>query len=352
MNKDKLDALLISSVPNIIYLTNYAGFSSLERDAYLLVTKKNVYLFTSALYAHEVRLIPANFLIKEISVSSPLPKQLSEIVKKENISSVGIENDNLTIKEYELIKPCFNVVKHVNLQNLRIVKTQEEIGRIKKACEIGDSAFRVVKKIIKSKMTEKAIALKLELYIREHGAEIAFPPIVAFGKNSAIPHHKTDETKLKTNDVILIDFGVKLDNYCSDMTRTFFIGKPTAEQKKAYDIVLTAQKKAIQLINTTLANKTHASKPTITAATLDKVARDYIISQGYNIPHSIGHGIGLEVHEAPAISPTSSDHIEEGMVFSIEPGIYVTNDFGVRVEDLFAITHGNLTQLTHASVKI
>ncbi|MDP2585725.1 MAG: M24 family metallopeptidase, partial [Candidatus Levybacteria bacterium] len=171
---------------------------------------------------------------------------------------------------------------------------------------------------------------------------------VGFGKNSAVPHHQATNNKLTNNEIVLLDFGVKLDNYCSDMTRTVFFGKASAEFKKMYETVLKAQSKAIEFLNTKyLIHNT--SKQKIIASDIDNIARKHIISSGYKtIPHSLGHGIGLEVHEKPSLSPKSKDILKKGMVFSIEPGIYIPNFGGVRIEDLVVLEKGKLRLLTHS----
>ncbi len=347
-----IDAVLISSVPNIIYLTSYSGFSYQERDAYILITKYEQYLFTNSLYFDEVKDVVKDFQIYEINKKNPFTKLLAKPLKDKNIQILGIESDNLTLKEYQVLKKTIKInLKSLSLSSLRIQKTDEEIKKINQACDLGDEAFNFILKCIKPGITEKDVAFEIETFIRKNGGEVAFPTIVAFGSNSAIPHHKTNTTTLQTKDIILIDFGVRINNYCSDMTRTFFIGKPTQEQKIVYNIVLEAQKKAFELLNHKLINDTH--RRYITAASLDKIVREYIISQGYpSIPHSLGHGIGIEVHESPALSPTSKDKLTDGMVFSIEPGIYLPGRFGIRIEDIFAIQNSRLIKLTNSSASL
>lgn len=212
-------------------------------------------------------------------------------------------------------------------------------------------------------MTEKEVARKMELYAKEKDADMSFPTIVAFGPHAAIPHHHTSDQRLKDHDCILLDFGVRYQEYCSDMTRTIFLGEPTDEQKNVYETVLAAQQKSVEYISKALASchseqseesrDPSANRPLDNrphAAIADRVARKYIESQGFaSIPHSLGHGIGLEVHEAPSLSPSSEDTLVDGMVFSIEPGIYLNGKFGVRIEDLFTIQNGKLCQLTHSS---
>ena len=342
MKKEEIYAVLISSVPNIIYLTNFSYFSTDERDGFLLVTKKNQYLITSALYSHAARKFSARFEVLEAGAGKSFSDILKEIILKEKIKILGIENDNLKVTEYDRISKNVKQTKHFDLSSLRILKDTDEINLIGKACEIGDKAYSQVLKKIRIGMTEKEIALELEWIIRQTGAELSFKPIVAFGPNAAVPHHQTGNDKLQKNQCVLIDFGVKYDNYCSDMTRTFFFGKATYSQKKVYDTVLESQQKAIEYIENQLENN---KKPIST--NVDAIARKFVTDAGYPPFNHSSHGIGLEVHELPHIS-SSNDPLENGMVFSIEPGIYLPDQMGVRIEDLFAIQDDKLIPLTHS----
>lgn len=349
LQENNHDALLVSSLPAITHLTDFSYFSNIERDAYLLITKNSQYIFTNGLYTNAVKKLLKNISLVEITTQTPFVTHLKQIIIKENIEILGIEEDDLRVHEYKRIISIVKKTKHVSLSALRITKTAKEIAKIKKACKIGDQAFLYILKQLKPEMTEIQIASLLEIYIKQQGADISFPSIVAFGANAAVPHHKTGKTKLKKNNLILFDFGVKYNNYCSDMTRTIFFGKATAEQKKMYEIVLKAQQSAIQQYN----NEAMKQSKFVYAKNLDNTARSYIIEHGYpSIPHSLGHGIGLELHEAPRLSPTSREILFEGMVFSIEPGIYLPDRFGIRIEDLFAIENGKLIQLTKSSQKL
>lgn len=343
--KNNLDAVLISSVPNITYLTGYANFSTIEREAYLIIVAQpqglthetpevKGYIITDGRYSEAVQIHVPHFTLIEISLNNPLKTIFINLSKKEKVKKIGIEENNITYAEYKRLSQCFNDLNHFSIDALRTVKDNAEVEAIEKACELGDKAFGYILGQLKESVTEKEIAFLIEQYIKQHGADLSFPTIVAFGKNSSIPHHQTSDQRLKTNSIVLIDFGVKLDNYCSDMTRTVFFGKATDEQKKMYQTVLDAQQKAIDfLLRCHLASRWH-----LNAKEVDKVAREYITSKGYpTIPHSLGHGIGLEVHEAPRLSPSSKDELKEDMVFSIEPGIYLPGIGGVRIEDLVVL---------------
>src|SRR3989344_1603647 len=353
LNKEKTDAVLVSSVLNITFLSGFTNFSEKEREAYIFIGKDFAYIITDERYTEAIkRQVPYLTLFERGH-----KKSTKDLFKKhqKKIKWLGIEEDNLTVAEHKILSRHFKKIKHFDVGNLRSIKTKEEISKIEKACKIGDLAFEFILKKIENGISEKQVVEELENFIRGKGAVVSFPPIVAFGKNSSIPHHQTGDSILgpesssgREGQIILLDFGVKYDDYCSDMTRTVFFGKPTSQQKTMYETELQSQQKAVDFVN----SATVAGKE-VKAAEVDKVARDYIISRKYPaIPHSLGHGIGLEVHEHPSLSPKSKEILKEGMVFSIEPGIYLPGIGGVRIEDLLVFEKGGLRQLTHSQKKL
>lgn len=227
-----LDALFLSDARNIYYLTGFSGVSAAEREAFLLITKSKSYILTDGRYTTAIKKLVTNFELGEISSSYPLKELLKDLLKKDSIHSIGIQETNLTVAEYKLLTNIVNNIHPAKLHLLRMQKEVNEIRSIKAASEIGDKAFTYILKQIEEGTTEKELARKLELFIMNHDAELSFPSIVAFGANAAIPHHQTSDLRLTTNDLILLDFGVKIDSYCSDMTRTVFFGKANDEQKK------------------------------------------------------------------------------------------------------------------------
>lgn len=344
--KEKLDGVLISSAYDITYLTGYANFSKDEREAYLLIGNDFEYIITDGRYSEAIKKEVPHLTLFERGYT----KSAEVLFKKhgKNIKKLGIEEDDLTVAEHKILKRHFKSIKHFDISCLRSIKTKEEISKMEEACKIGDLAFEYILKKIKNGVSEKEIAQELENFIKSKGAAISFPPIVAFGKNSAVPHHQTGNTVLGPGQTILLDFGAKFENYCSDMTRTIFWDKPSAQQKKIYKTVLDAQQKAVDFINSRI-----ETGKKLMAVEVDKVARDYIVSQGYpEAAHSLGHGIGLEVHEHPSLSPKSKEILKPGMVFSIEPGIYLPGAGGVRIEDLFVLEKDQLRQITSAPKKI
>jgi Xaa-Pro aminopeptidase len=343
IKKKQLDAILFSSSNYITYLTSYGGFSQLERDAFLLCTGRGGYIFTNQLLGNEIKEKVKGLTIVEHTRNKSFAKNLAEVIKKEKIEKIGFESDNLTVTEYlTLTENISSRFVSVDLNTIRSIKRDTEIEQISKACNIAKKAFEQTLKKIKPGITEREVASIFEIQILKLGSSLSFPTIVAFGKNAATPHHHSDETKLKVNDSILIDFGAKYNNYCSDITRTFFVGKPPHEPLKAMEVVQKSQKAAIEFIENALKEKKE-----ILTSEVDDIAREYIIERGYpSIPHSLGHGIGIEVHEAPSLSPHSFDKLEEGMVFSIEPGIYIEGKFGIRIEDLYTINKSKLLKLS------
>lgn len=335
LQKEKFDAVLVSDVTNITYLSGYANFSKEEREAYIFVGKDFAYIITDARYTEEIRNNVTHLDFFERSHKNPI----GNLFDKYKIKKLGIEENNLTVAEHKLIKKLFKSTRHFEVS--RSIKSEDEINKIEQACKIGDLVFEYIVKKIKAGVTEKEIADELENFIRAKGVSISFPTIVAFGKNSAVPHHQTDPSTLfdrsgREGQIVLLDFGVKFENYCSDMTRTVFFGKPNEKQKKMYETVLRAQQKAVKAIE----------KGERRAAKIFKAAGLPAM------PHSLGHGIGLEVHEHPSLSPKSKEILKEGMIFSIEPGIYIPGFGGVRIEDLFVLEKNGLRRLTGAPVEI
>ena len=336
LKRQGLDGVIISSVSQILYLSGFA-FSNYEREAYLIITKEKQYLVTDGRYQEAVQKL-ADFDLVIRSADLPFKKILKVLIKNHQISVLGFEEDDLLVKEFGMISKLVKETKPLKNVSLRSIKSRDELKAIREACLLTDQAFLKILSKIKQGITEKELAFELEYFIKRSGAETSFDTIVAFGKNSSVPHHKTGVTKLKNQNIILLDFGVKLNNYCSDFTRTVYFGKAPSKFKKMHQTTLQAQKKAADFINSTKNPK---------AADADNIARSYIKSKGFPfIPHSLGHGVGLKIHEHPSLSPKSKDVLKEGMVFTIEPGIYQPGYGGVRIEDTFVLEDHGLTALT------
>lgn len=212
-----------------------------------------------------------------------------------------------------------------------------KVENIKKVCRLTDKAFNHVLKKIKAGVTEKELAKEVKKFFLYNDAKLAFPTIVAFGKNAFEIHHKPTGLKLRKNHgFVLLDLGAKVNGYCADMSRTVFFGKANKTQRKIYYTVLEAQQKAVKKI-----------KPGSKAYDIDKISREYIIKKGFDpIPHSLGHGVGKKVHEDPRIGPVSANVLENGTIFTIEPGIYIKGFGGIRIEDVYFLNRGKVEQLT------
>ena len=242
------------------------------------------------------------------------------------MARIGINKRSLTVAQLERLKKLWPKAKFVDLapalDQLRQQKTKEEVEKIRKACAITSTAFTVLLRELPQKRlkSERDVVEFLDAQFRARSAEPAFPTIVAMGRNAAIPHHIPDDTKL-TRGFLVIDFGAKFQNYCADMTRTVYLGQPTKKEKEIYDLLLGAQQAAITAI-----------KESVSFHQLDKVARKKLGGFSKNFTHSLGHGIGLDVHEAPTFSDKKAQ-VQENTVFTIEPGIYLPGKLGIRIED-------------------
>jgi Xaa-Pro aminopeptidase len=224
------------------------------------------------------------------------------------------------------------------VDKLRETKKEKEIECIKKAQQIAEEAFAHSLELIKPAVSEKDIALALDFYMLSHGAEaVSFDTIVVSGKNSSMPHGVPTDKKIENGDFVTMDFGAVYNGYHSDMTRTVAVGEPTEKQKEIYSVVLKAQKAALSVL-----------KAGVPCSEADKAARDVIEAAGYKefFGHGTGHGVGIEIHEAPTLSPRSKADLGEGNVVTIEPGIYIPNEFGVRIEDMALITKDGFVNLT------
>jgi len=328
LEKLKLDGLVVSHQPNISYLTD-----TRSRDAYLLVSKqKNIYI-TDSRYIAEAGKNLKCCALQEIKGS--VFQTIANACKKLHFNRVGFEERYLPVAEYNKIREGWDygielTPTHGIIEALRQVKTAEEISKIRRAVEIAVEAFRFIESHIIPGKREIEIAAELEHFIRYNGAYASsFDIIVASGPNSSYPHHLTSQRKIQAGEPVLIDAGVDYLGFKSDLTRVFFSGKINSSARRIYDIVLAAQKRAISKI-----------KPGVEISGVDAASRQYIAKKGLGryFSHSLGHGIGLEVHEAPHISAKEKSLLKAGMVFTVEPAIYLPGKFGIRLEDICLVT--------------
>lgn len=330
LKKLGLDAVLLTDYYNKRKLTGFTGTTGIA----LLGKEKIFYSDSRYEIQGKKEVAPYGFTFK--NAASNLFEVCKEDIEKLNIKTLGIDGDSLTYSEFLNLKDLFKGVEFKNisknLKELRDVKTEEELENIKKACEISDIAFNETLKIIKVGMTEKEIAAHLEYVQRLHGAEDrSFNTIVASGYRSSMPHGVASDKKIEKNEFITLDFGCYYNGYVSDMTRTVYIGDISEEEKKMYNLVLEANKLGIELVK--------AGKK---VSEIDLKVREFFSKEGVesHFTHSLGHGIGLEIHEGQILSKKSNGVLKENEVVTIEPGLYFNNKFGIRIEDDVIVKEG------------
>ncbi|MBI4708554.1 MAG: aminopeptidase P family protein [Candidatus Omnitrophica bacterium] len=324
-----LDSLIVSSDSDITYLTNYPS-----RDSLLLLSEKLRIFLTDGRYFDEAK----SRIDKKIRIeknNGPLLEAAANICNKSGLKRIGFDEHAFNFAQYNklhslLVKNAKLLPAHGLIADLRQLKDEYEIKKIRKAIQITKETLRFIQKFIKPGIKEIEIAGEIERFIRYKGANSpAFDIIVASGTNSCYPHHISSQRKLRPDEPVLIDLGVDYEGYKSDLTRVFFLGKINTLVRDVYKLILKAQEHAFGLI-----------KPGINSKQIDSAARLIIKEAGYGdkFSHSLGHGVGLDIHENPRISPKSNTIMQPGMVFTIEPAVYLPNKFGIRIEDMVLVT--------------
>jgi Xaa-Pro aminopeptidase len=326
MGTDNIDAVLVSKRENYVYMSGFTGTA-----AVLLITVREALLITDFRYIEQAS--EQATLYEIVQYSGNLQDAIGNLLINKNIKRLGFESANTTYDKYNEFKTKFHNIELVPVYNLieklRIIKETEEIEIIKAAVKIADEAFTYILGFIKPGIMEIEIAAEIEYFMKKHGAKGAsFEIIAASGLRSSMPHGTATQKKVCLGDVITLDFGAIFDEYCSDITRTVFLGNPEAELIKIYNIVLEAQKVALEGAIAGLQGKE-----------IDSIARNVIDEYGFGkyFGHGLGHGVGLEIHEEPRLSPTGNTVLKNGMAVTVEPGIYVGGIGGVRIEDMIII---------------
>lgn len=341
MEEHELDGLMIDSRENRFYLSGFTGTAGR-----ILFTLEKDYFVTDFRYNEQAGEQTEGYEI--IEVNQKQEEKLAELVKSSGVKLLGFEAKEVSYKQFKKYSSAFDGVDLIpvgdELNSLRMVKDSIEISKIKKAVEITDLAFEHICKIIKPGITEREVALELEFFMKKKGAEKnSFDFIVASGTRSSLPHGVATDKVLEKGDFVTMDFGTYYQGYCSDMTRTVVLGEPTEKQQEIYNIVLQAQLKVIEQIKAGMACKD-----------VDAIARDFITEAGYGdkFGHSLGHGIGVEIHEAPRLSVVSEQVLLPGMVVTDEPGIYIVDWGGVRIEDDLLITEDGCEVLNKSTKEL
>lgn len=336
-----IDCILVFKPENRLYFSNFSGSTG-----YVILTKNKNIFATDFRYIEQAKEECKDFEIVELNKDYTIYNLLNKL----DISTLGVEDDYVTMQfinslQNDLVKFELLGVSEI-IGNLRKIKYNEEIELISKAAQITDDAFSHILNIIKPGMTEREVALELEYFMKKNGASgPSFNIIVASGKRSSLPHGVASDKVIEIGDLVTIDMGCIYKGYCSDMTRTLVIGKANSKQKEIYNTVLNAQNEALNSI-----------KPGMLCFELDKIARDIIADNGYGryFGHGLGHGVGLEVHENPRLSPLDISKVllEEGMIITDEPGIYIPDFGGVRIEDLVLVTKEGFEVLSKSTKEL
>jgi Xaa-Pro aminopeptidase len=347
LDAERLDALFVSDPFSRRYLSGFTGSSG-----YLLIDPVRAVLATDFRYWEQAgQQAPAFELFQAVG---PITDWLGELFAPLGGKRIGFEQQTLTYGEYRTItgiieelpsggRPQFLPAPPI-VEELRAIKDAGELQALEAAIALGDAAFLHAAERVRPGWTERQVARLIEDYIKDHGGEgTSFTTIVAGGARGAMPHARAGEHELREGEGVVIDMGALLDGYCSDMTRTIFLGEPTRQFEAVYDIVFTAQRTAEELI-----------EPGMTGEYAHRLAQRVIEEAGHgeHFGHGLGHGIGLQVHEAPRLALKSTSVLAEGQVFSVEPGIYISGWGGVRIEDLVVLEHGRCRVLSSAPKSI
>ena len=338
----RLDSMLVSSGDNRRYLSGFTGSAG-----YLVVTEKDAVLATDFRYVEQAGRQAPDFKVHRVGGKVDwLPKLAAEL----GVQRMGFEEQDLTVSTHAaFVKANREAGNGVRLRLvrtsdivdcLRSKKYPEELEMLQRAVDIADQALDEVGPTIEPGVTEESVAWRLEKAMRERGAEsVSFDTIVGAGPNGALPHHRADDTVIREGQAVVIDMGCVYQGYCSDLTRTLIVGAPDDKFRRVYDKVLEAQLTAEEKIETGM-----------TGQDVDAVARDIIEEAGHgdDFGHSLGHGVGLAVHESPHVGPRAEDVIEDGMVLTIEPGIYLSGWGGVRIEDMVVMENGHARVMSRA----
>lgn len=339
LKKKRLDSFLVSNSSNICYLTGFRSLS-IDRESYFVFSPKRNILVVPRMYQAEVgSLTKSGFEVVYPAERNTLLHTAVSFLK----GKVGFETRDLRYGEYEFInKKLDSITPTKNLiEDLRILKDKDELRRIKKAVKLTDRVFNEILNHLRVGQTEFEIAQKIHsLAIKYGGEDISFPTIVAFGKGSSMPHYHTAAAKISKGQMLLLDFGVRYQGYCGDLTRMVYFGKPDEKFTKIYRVVQKAQQAAIEAVaDGAAAKKTHkAALGVLRKAGLEK-----------NFLHGVGHGVGMDIHEAPFLSEDSDTILKERMVITIEPGVYIEGWGGVRIEDVVLVTKNGHEVLSKAS---
>lgn len=344
LTEKQADAAFITSTENVFYLSGFNSDPHERLLAVLAFPKDEPILVCPMMEVPDAKQAGWSYEIVGISDTENPWEILKNVLKKRSISikTLAVEKEHLTMERLEGLNSILETPVYISaeekMRQLRMVKSQAELKIIKEACRLADYAVKIGTEEIAEGKTEMEILAALEYQLKKEGvSQMSFDTMVLTGENAASPHGVPGQTKVKKGDLVLFDLGVVVDGYCSDITRTVAYGSINDEQKEIYNTVLKAQIAAVE-----------ACRPGVTCSEIDLTARNIIREQGYGeyFPHRLGHGLGISVHEYPSLTEVNNLPLQEGMVFTIEPGIYVPGKAGVRIEDDLYITETGVEILT------
>ncbi len=336
-------AVILFDKSNRLYFSNFVSSAGA-----VVITKTHSFLLVDFRYFEKAKNTVKNL---EVVLSERLYAQIGEILAKQKIKTVFLETESLSVAKFEVLKQNYPEIEISNqniaeefIKNLRSVKSRDEVKLIKQAQAITDKTFEFILERIEADRTEKEIALEMEFFMRKNGSEgIAFDTIAISGKNTSLPHGVPTDKKIEKGDFFTMDFGAVAGGYCSDMTRTVAVGCVSERQKFVYNTVLKAQNEALKFI-----------KAGVVCKDIDAVARNIIYSSGFEgcFGHGLGHSVGIEIHESPAFNTRDETPIKSGTVITVEPGIYLENEFGVRIEDMILVTEDGFENFTESTKEL
>ncbi len=332
INFNNFDAVYISSPSNLFYFSGYTN-----EDARIILTRDKQFYISDKRVKEEFEQQVSNFIFIEIQGGGSYSSSAIQLLKELNIKHLAYEDMKVLQKEYLLIKKFKLIPLSEQLSKIRSIKEKDEVDLIIKAQSITDNVFYNSLSFIKPGISEKQLCNYINSQIFINGGTLAFDTIVAFGKNTSKPHAHPSDNVLLNDDYITMDFGAKYQGYCSDMTRSLAIGNPSEAYIETYNLVLEAQNTAIESI-----------KPGMTGLQCDSFARMVFTKNNLSefFTHSLGHSLGIDIHEYPMLSKYYDGEISEGVVTSIEPGIYLPGKFGIRIEDIVIVARDKVVNLT------
>ena len=325
LHKNKISAYLVTRPLNITYLTDFSS-----SDSWLLLVPPKTYYITDARYTTEARQGLAGISVKEWKDSREA--MVHQLLEKHQLTSLGFDGNHLTYSGYKKMRRELKGMKLVEknslIEHLREIKTALEVSHIRQGLQLHKKSWQYLKKTIKPGLTEREISRKLEAFIRSKGGALSFDTIVASGPNACLPHARVTDRVCRRDDWVLVDWGIDLNGYKTDLTRMFFLGKIPQIILRAYQILRTAQRAAISKIQAGTA-----------VADIDREARNVLAAGRLSryFTHALGHGVGLDVHESPRVSQRNQSILKEGMIITIEPGVYVPLKYGLRIEDMILV---------------